>query len=165
MGITRRETRHAQYSQRVFGEGGGDVSERASGEVGLAVVGVDQAALLILGHGIDGKVAADQVVFEGDVGTGIEGEAAVAAPAFALGTGQRILLASLGMQENREVRAHRAKAQRLHLLGAGADHYPIHFGYGTTQQTIPYRPADFIDLHATLRSGRRIKDYRRETDP
>jgi hypothetical protein len=52
--------------------------------------------LIVLGHGIDGQVATDQVFFEGDFGAGVKGEAAVAASAFAFGAGEGVFLAVLG---------------------------------------------------------------------
>ena len=37
------------------------------------------------------------------------------------------------------------------LLGIGPDHHPVDIGYRATEQSIAYRPAHFINLHADLR--------------
>ena len=123
--IAGGEAGDPQHAQRVFGEGRGNVAQEPCLQVALAAMGIDQAALLVFGHGVDGQVAADQVFFQGDVRAGVEGEAAVAAAALALGTRQGVFLAGFGVEKHRKIRAHRAKAQRQHLLGRGTDHDPV----------------------------------------
>jgi hypothetical protein len=66
--ITRGETRHAQDAHRIFGERLGDVAQLAGREIALTVVGIDHVAVRVLGHGVDGEIAAPQVVLERDVG-------------------------------------------------------------------------------------------------
>ncbi len=149
--VTRGEARHAQHAQRVFGEGRRHVAQQSGLQITLATVGVDQLPLLVFGNGIDGEVASLQILLEGDLGAGMEGEAAITAAALALGTRQGVLLAALRMQEHRKVCAHRAKAPGLHYLRGGADHHPVHFTDRAPQQAITHRAADFVDLHNHLR--------------
>ena len=103
--------------------------------------------MIVLGHGVDGQVAADQVFFQGDFGACKEGETAVTTPALALGAGQGVFLAGLRVQKYRKVCAHWAIAQLKHLFGAGADDDPVDLADFTTQQAITYCAADFVNLH------------------
>ena len=48
----------------------------------------------------------------------MEGEALVTAPRFSLGSRKRILLVSLGMEKDREIFAHRPKAEGGHSFRA-----------------------------------------------
>ncbi|MNN34318.1 hypothetical protein D3C81_1481200 [compost metagenome] len=123
------------------------MAQQAQGEVVLAAVGIDQPAVGVLGDGVDGQVAADQVFLEGDLGAGVEGEAAVAASAFALGAGEGVFLAALRVEEHREVGADRAKALGEQFLGVGADHHPVGFRDGAAEQTVAYGAAHLVDLH------------------
>ena len=145
--IAGGEAGHAQHTQGVFGEGRGDVAQQARLEIGAPAIGVYDMPLVILGHGVDGKVAADQILFEGDVGCGVKGEAAIAAPALAFGTGQGVLLTRLGMQEDRKVGPYRAKALGSEGLGGGTHHDPVHFGDRSAEQAIAYGAAYLVDLH------------------
>ena len=145
--VARGEAGDAQHAQRVLGEGRGDMAQEARFKVALAAVGVGDMALVVLGHGIDGQVAADQVFFQSDVRTGVKGEAAITLAGFALGAGEGVFLAAVGMQKDREVRAHRAKATGLHGFGAGADHHPVDIADGPAEQAVAHGAADFVDLH------------------
>ena len=98
------------------------MAQHARGQILLAAVGVDQRAVRIFRHGVDGQVAADQVFFQRHARVGMKGKAAVAHAAFALGACQRVFGAGFGVQKHREVSADGAKALRLHLLWRGADH-------------------------------------------
>jgi hypothetical protein len=95
-GITGGKARNAQYPERIFGKRGGNVAQHARFEIALAMVGIGQVLLIVLGHGVDGQVATDQVFFEGDFGAGVKGEAAIAASAFAFGAGEGVFLAVFG---------------------------------------------------------------------
>ncbi len=141
------ETGDAQDPQRIFGESRGNVAQYARGKIPLTAVGVEQPTLIVLGHGVDGQVAADQVLFQGDVGAGMKGETAVAAPALAFGAGQGIFLPALRVEEYREVLADRPIAEREHLLGIGADHHPVDIGDRSPEQAVAHGAADFVDLH------------------
>ena len=76
------------------------MAQHARGEVALPAPWVDQAAIAVLGHGVDGQVAARQVFFQGDVGRGVEGKAVVAPAALALGAGEGVLFVGLRVQED-----------------------------------------------------------------
>jgi hypothetical protein len=64
IGEARGEARHAQDAHRVLGEGRRHMAHHARGEVGAAAVGIDERAGGIPGDGVDGQVAAQQVVFQ-----------------------------------------------------------------------------------------------------
>ena len=109
-----------------------------------------QLTLVVFGDGVDGQVAADQVVFQAHVGAGMEGEPAIATAALAFGAGEGVFLAALRVQEHREIRPHGTKAFFQHLLGTGADHHPIDFRDGSAEQPVAHGSTHFIDLHACL---------------
>lgn len=54
------------------------MAQQAQAQIGLAAVGVDNLAVRVLGQGVNRQVAAEQILFEGDVGCGVAGEAGVA---------------------------------------------------------------------------------------
>ncbi|MNC20051.1 hypothetical protein D3C75_679940 [compost metagenome] len=119
-------------------------------EIVLAMVGVVHRTRLVLGHRIDGQVTADQVFFQGHIGAGVEGEAAVAAPALALGARQGIFLASFRVQEHREISADRTKALGVHFLDRGADHQPVDIADRAAEQAVAHGAANFVDVHVQL---------------
>src|SRR5690606_33710051 len=136
----------AQYPQRVFGKGRRDMTQQAGLQVLLPPIGIDDLTLVIHGHGVDGQVAALQVLLQGDRGVGVEGEAAVAVTTLALGSGQRVLLAGVRVQEYREVLPDRAEAGLQQLIRRGADHYPVAFMPGHAQQLVTDGAADQIGI-------------------
>ena len=147
-GEARGKAGHPQDAHRVFGKGLAHMAETFCSQVDLPTVGVDNLAGCVLGHGVDGEVAAQQVFFERDVGRGMDDEALVAAPRFALGAGKRVFLMGIGMQEDREVLADRLVALRDHLLGRGTDDDMIAVGLRQPQQAVTHGPADNVGLHA-----------------
>src|SRR5690606_25754890 len=74
-------------------------------EVAHAAEGIDEVAVGVLGDGVDGEVAALEVLFEGDGRVGVDDETAVARRALAFGARERVFLAGLGMQEHGEIAA------------------------------------------------------------
>src|SRR5690606_22980651 len=74
------------------------------------------------------------------------GEAAVAVTTLALGSGQRVFLAGVRVQEYREVLPDRAEAGLQQLVRRGADHYPVAFMPGHAQQLIADGAANQIGL-------------------
>src|SRR5450830_2013803 len=96
---------------------------------------------------MDGQVPADQVLFQGDIGAGVEREPAITASAFAFGSGQGVFLATGWMKKNWKVRPDRAKPLGEHVFGAGTHYHPVDIGNRLTQQAIADRAADFINLH------------------
>jgi hypothetical protein len=105
---------------------------------------------LVPGDGVDGEVAAPQVVLQRDVGRGVDGEALIAAAALALGAGERVFLVRLGMQEHREVLADRLEALLDHLLRGGADHHPVAILDLQAEQLVADGAADDVLLHGFL---------------
>ena len=91
-----------------------------------------------------------QVVLERDVGRKLQLEAAIARPGLALGAGERVLLAGLGVQEHREVPADLAVAEVQHLLRRCADHDPVALADRPAEQLVANRAADQIDFHRIM---------------
>ncbi len=143
----RGEAGHAQDAHRVFGEGGRDVAQDARLQVALAAVRIDQRAMFVPRHGVDGKVAADQVFLQRHLGAGVEGEAVIAAPGLALGARQGVLFLGLRMQEYREVLAHRTVAGGDHVFRVGAHHHPVLLLHRQAEQGVAHRAADQVGLH------------------
>nr|VVN23364.1 hypothetical protein PS652_04447 [Pseudomonas fluorescens] len=146
-GIARGKPGDAQHAQGIFGERRGYMAQDAGFKILLAVIRIADVALVIFGHGIDGQVAADEVFFKGNLGAGVEGEAAIAASALALGARQGVFLAAFGVQEYREIRPDRAITQGLHLFRRGTDHDPVDITDRPAEQAVAYGAADFVDLH------------------
>src|SRR5690606_5572314 len=93
------------------------------------------------------EVAAFQVLFEGDRGIGMDHEAAVAGRALALGAGQGVFLAGVGMQEHGEVAADGAEAGGEHGVGGSADDDPVAVAGRQAQQPVAYCAADEVGVH------------------
>ena len=81
--------------------------QRARREVCLPAVGIDDRAALILGHRIDGEVAAPEILLECHRRCELGGETAVAGVDLALQPRERVLLVRFGVEEHRELPAHR----------------------------------------------------------
>ena len=75
-------------------------------QVFRAAVGVDESAVRVPGHGVDGEVAPLQVRFQGDPRRGVDGKAPVAWAGFALGAGQGVFFFGVRMQEDGKILAH-----------------------------------------------------------
>ena len=88
-----------------------------------------------------------QVLLQGNVRLGVESEAGIAAPGFALGACQGVFLMRFGVQEHRKILAHRLIARRKHGPRIGANHHPIAVFYFPPQQGIAHRAAHQINLH------------------
>jgi hypothetical protein len=121
------ETGNPENSHRILGEGGRDMTQPAAFEIVEAMIGIDQPALAVAGHGVDSQIAAQQIVFQPHLGRGVEAEAMIARRGLAFGTGQRVFLAGLRMQKYRKILADRLKAARQQLLRRRADHHPVAF--------------------------------------
>src|SRR5205823_3516300 len=84
----------------------------------------DDLAVLTLGHGVDGEIAPLQILLQGHLGRGLRREAAIAGRDLALAPRERVLLASLRMQEHRELAPHRQVTGALQLLRLRPDPHP-----------------------------------------
>ncbi len=116
-------------------------------EVLAAVVGIDHLAVGGARHGVDGQVPADQILFQGNGGIGVESEPAVAVATLALGARQGVFLAGFGVQENGKILAHRAEALVSELLRGATHHHPVSFLDGKAEQFVANRAAYKIDIH------------------
>ena len=154
---------HAQDAHRVFGEGVCHMAQHLVGQVLLTTVGVDEAGALRLlgigqghGHGVDGEVAAGEIVFERDARPGVHRKALVAGRGFSLQTGQRVFLARVRVQKHGEVAPHRQVAQVEHGLRRGAHHDPVSVAVGGraalggsgVHQGVAHRAAHEVNVHA-----------------
>ena len=123
--VAGAEAGNAENAHRVFGERRRDMAQPAGFEIAGAVVRVDQVTARVAGHGIDGQIAAPQVVFQRDFRRGVNAEPMVAGRGLALGAGQRILLVRVRVQEYRKILADRPEAARQQLVRRGPDHHPV----------------------------------------
>ena len=123
--MRQRAANLAARGYRVFAERRADMAQYAGAQIGDAVMRVDQfaPALLVinfLGDGVDGEIAAQQILLQRDIRRGVDGETLVAARGLALGARQRVFLMGLRMQEHREILAHRLKALPDHVFRRAA---------------------------------------------
>ena len=63
MMIAGGKARYAQHSQWVFGKGIGYMAQQFGLQISLAAIGVNNLATVILGHGINGQIAAFKILF------------------------------------------------------------------------------------------------------
>ncbi len=131
------------------------MAQDAGVEIALALIWIDQCAVIVERHRVDRQVAARQVLLERDVRRGVRDESLVTGRRFALGARQRVLLVRFRMQEHRKILADRLVSERRHLLRRRADHDPITVGFqrcvqithvaaGAAEQLIAYEPSDPI---------------------
>ena len=123
------------------------MAQHARHNVGTAMMGIDDRTRFIPGHGIDGQIAAHQILLQRHSRRGMKGKADIARRSLAFGTGQRIFLMRLRMQEHREVAPDRRKAARQHVLGRGADHYPVAVLDRQTEQFVAHGTTHCVDFH------------------
>jgi hypothetical protein len=95
---------------------------------------VDEVAIGRLGHGVDGQVSPREILLEGDIGCELSDESAISGAGLTLETRERMLLASVWMQEDREVTTDGCEALRLEFFGCRADYHPVAFGDGAAEQ-------------------------------
>ena len=125
-------------------------------QVAPAVERVDDRAGLVLRDGVDGEVAPEQVLLEGDGRIGVDLEAAIARCRLALGSGEGVLLVRFRVQEDGEVGAHRPVAGGDQLVDGRADQHPVAIAPGLPQQGIANRTADEVPLHRKSLGRREI---------
>lgn len=144
----RREARQAQHAQRIFSERRRDMTQDARVKITSAVEWIDElAGLLIACNGIDGEVAALQILFEGHIRREAGFETVVARAGLTLGARERVLFLALRMQEYGEILAHWTKALIEQLLRRAAHDHPVAFHDRNSQQFIADSAADEIGLH------------------
>src|SRR5690554_7803952 len=95
--ITCKKTRRTQYAQRILDKGCRDMAQHPGLQITETAIRIDQLALPVLGHGIDGEVATRQILLQGDVGAGMNDKAGIAMTGLALGTRQGVLLVGMGV--------------------------------------------------------------------
>ena len=129
------------------------MAQHACAKIGLPAERIDELALLVARHGVDRQVAAREILGERDVGRREEFESAIAAPVLALRTGERVLLAGIAMEKDREVAAHRLVTGGDQDLGRRADDDPVPIDDGAPEELVAHRASDAVDLHLFGRAG------------
>ena len=140
----RREARDAQDAHRVLGKGRGHMAEHSIAQILRAAEGIDQCAGRGLGHGVDGQIAALQVLLKGHVRRGMQDKTVIARSGLALGARQRIFLVALRMEEHRKIPTHLFEAAPAHVFGCGAHHHPVTIRHRQAEALVAYRPAHQI---------------------
>src|SRR5688572_111117 len=144
---SRREACKAQDADGVFGERFAHVAQHARLEISLAAERVDERAILGFRHGVDRQVSAPEIFFEGNLGSGVDLEPLVAAPALAFGARERVFLMRAWMKEDRKVLAYGFEALRDHFPGRGAHYDVVALLHRQSEELIPDRTAHEIDVH------------------
>ena len=146
----RHEARRAKHPQRVLDERVADVAQHARLQVARAAVRIDQCAVVGLRDRVDGEVATAEVVFQRYRRIGIDDEAAVAAPGFALGARECVFLAGGRVQEHRKIAPDRLEAGRLHRRLGLTDDDVVAVARFQAEQPIAHRAADEVGLHGRI---------------
>src|SRR5688500_13955497 len=123
------------------------MAQYARFEVGDAIKGIDNIAVLILGKGIDGKISPRQILLQRNFRGCINFKAFVSARDLALGPGQRVLFLALRMKENRKIFSYRAIAKPYHLVRRRPDDDVIMVCYRQAEYLVAYGAANQIGLH------------------
>src|SRR5262249_3210379 len=124
-----------------------DMPEYTRFQIAFAAEWIDERAVFVTRHRIDGQVAAREILFERDLWRRVKHEAVVAGSGLALGARQRVLLVRLRMQEHREVFPDRAESGGNHLLRRRPDHDPVAIAVSATEQVVAHASTDDEDLH------------------
>ncbi|CWP55968.1 Uncharacterised protein [Neisseria meningitidis] len=145
--VTRGKAGSTQDADGVFGEGRGNVAQNACRQIPLSAERVDNLAVRILRHRVDGQVAAHQVLLQRNVFVGVETETDVTFGGFALGAGEGVFFVRFGMEKHGKIFADRLEALRQHGLCVCADDHPIAVFDGQAQKIIADGAADEVSLH------------------
>ena len=98
-------------------------------------------------HGVDGEIAALEIVLELHVRRELGGEAAIAGRHLALQARERVFFLGFRVQEHREVAAHGNESRAFELGRRRADHDPVALGHLAPEQPVPNRAAHQVHLH------------------
>ena len=110
-------------------------------------VGIDDFPVSGFRHGVDGQVAAQQVLLDRRIGFETDLEAAVTRAGLAFAARQSVLFFGLGMKKNREVAAHGFESGSGHLCGSSAGHNPVDIVDLEPEQAVAYAAADTVVIH------------------
>ncbi len=125
MGVTRGKARHAQDAERIFRECRGDMAQKTVAQVILPAVGVDDMAVFVLGEGVNGEIAAQQILLQRYIRRGVAGESRIAGTGFPLGTRQGVLFPAFRVQKHGKIATYLLVARVEHLFRGGAHHHPV----------------------------------------
>ena len=94
-------------------------------QIPATLVGVNDLAAFGLRHRVNRQIPALEILLKAYALAGIKFEAGIARRYLGFGSGERIFLFRLWMQENRKALAHLRITQGQHQLPVGTDHHPI----------------------------------------
>ena len=157
IGKARGKAGDAQDAHRVFDKGRTDVAQYLGRNIGDAVEGIGQRAIVGARDGVDRQVTPREIIGKADVRSSVEGKALVAVPGLALGAGERVFLVRLWVQENREVLADRLETLGQHGFGRCADDDEITILHRQAEQFVAHGATDCVDLHVDGRHQRNGK--------
>jgi len=113
-------------------------------QVTLPPKGVNQLAIFIPRHGVNGQITARQVFLERDARVKINSKAMVTMSMLALGAGQCVFLARIRVQEDRKRGANLAEITVQKFIRSAANNNPVSFLVRHAQDFIAHSPADQI---------------------
>ena len=122
-------------------------------QITLATKRIGQGAIFGLRHGIDGQVAARQILLQRHIGVGVKDEATIARRGLAFGTRQGVLFMRLRVQKDGKILAHRRVSGSHHVLRCGANHHEVTILHRQAEQSVTDRAADQVTLHRQPQSG------------
>ena len=123
--IARGKTGNTQNPHGVFGKGRRNMAQDAGCQILLSAKRIDDCAVWILSHGINGQVAAHQVLFQRNVFIGMKAKSGITFGGFALGTGKGVFFVAVWMEKDGKILANRLIALSQHGLRICTDDYPI----------------------------------------
>jgi hypothetical protein len=142
------EAREPQDPHRIFDECRRYMTQHESFQVALPAERVDERPIGGLRNGIDGQIAAREILLKTDFRPELDRKAAISGRSLSLAAGKRIFFVGLGMQEHGKVAAHFAIFEAQQFVAGAPYHDPIAFLDGQTQQRVSNRAANQIHLHA-----------------
>ena len=125
-------------------------------EIRKAIERIDQLATLILGERIDRQVTTTQVLFDRNVGIGVERESMIASGGLSFCSGQRIFFIGFRMQKNRKVLADRLVTLIQHLLRRRTNDAPVPLLHRNAQLFVSNSATDEVHLHAAILANRTL---------
>jgi predicted aminopeptidase len=126
------------------------VAQHPLGDILLPAPGIRAVTFGVFGDGVDGEIAALQILLEGDAGIGVHLKAVIARAGLPLGARQGIFFAGLRVQEHGKVPPHPAIAKRFHCGGRRTYHHPVTLYHGPPQKAIADGSTHQIDLHGMI---------------
>ena len=144
------ETRYAQDSYRVFGKCVRHMSKDPVLDIPNAPIRVDKIVVGIPGDRVDGEIPALEVLLYRYLGRAVDVEAVIAGGRLALGTGERVFLLRLRVEEYGEVPANSLVALCFEFCRMRAHDTPVPFAMRDAKQFVANCATYEIDLHRVI---------------